>query len=56
MGSAHLPYPCFFPDLHRDSKITRLLQDSLGGNSYTVMIACVSPADSNMDETINTLR
>ncbi|KAH3833794.1 hypothetical protein DPMN_107110 [Dreissena polymorpha] len=30
--------------------------DSLGGNSYTVMIACVSPADSNMEETLNTLR
>ena len=44
----HVPY--------RDSKITRLLQDSLGGNSFTVMIACVSPADSNMEETVNTLR
>lgn len=30
--------------------------DSLGGNSYTLMIACVSPADSNMEETLNTLR
>ncbi|KAJ8028309.1 Chromosome-associated kinesin KIF4 [Holothuria leucospilota] len=44
----HIPY--------RDSKLTRLLQDSLGGNSQTVMIACVSPADSNMEETLNTLR
>ncbi|XP_048775989.2 chromosome-associated kinesin KIF4-like isoform X2 [Ostrea edulis] len=44
----HIPY--------RDSKLTRLLQDSLGGNSYTLMIACVSPADSNMEETLNTLR
>ncbi|WAQ97743.1 KIF4-like protein [Mya arenaria] len=44
----HVPY--------RDSKLTRILQDSLGGNSYTVMIACVSPADSNMEETLNTLR
>ncbi|OWF43762.1 chromosome-associated kinesin KIF4A-like [Mizuhopecten yessoensis] len=44
----HIPY--------RDSKLTRLLQDSLGGNSHTVMIACVSPADSNMEETLNTLR
>uniref|UniRef100_A0A6I8P1L2 Kinesin family member 4A n=1 Tax=Ornithorhynchus anatinus TaxID=9258 RepID=A0A6I8P1L2_ORNAN len=41
---------------YRDSKLTRLLQDSLGGNSHTVMIACVSPADSNMEETLNTLR
>lgn len=30
--------------------------DSLGGNSHTLMIACVSPADSNIEETINTLR
>ena len=44
----HVPY--------RDSKLTRLLQDSLGGNSRTVMIACVSPADINMEESINTLR
>uniref|UniRef100_A0A5S6QWW8 Kinesin-like protein n=1 Tax=Trichuris muris TaxID=70415 RepID=A0A5S6QWW8_TRIMR len=44
----HIPY--------RDSKLTRLLQDSLGGNSVTVMIACVSPADTNHDETMNTLR
>ncbi|XP_044162366.1 chromosome-associated kinesin KIF4A [Bufo gargarizans] len=41
---------------YRDSKLTRLLQDSLGGNSHTLMIACVSPADSNMEETLNTLR
>ncbi|KAF5402452.1 Kinesin motor domain protein [Paragonimus heterotremus] len=45
---AHIPY--------RDSRLTRLLQDSLGGNSTTVMLACVSPADSNMEETLNTLR
>ena len=30
--------------------------DSLGGNSHTLMIACVSPADSNIEETLNTLR
>uniref|UniRef100_A0A8C3RPJ3 Kinesin family member 4A n=1 Tax=Chelydra serpentina TaxID=8475 RepID=A0A8C3RPJ3_CHESE len=41
---------------YRDSKLTRLLQDSLGGNSHTLMIACVSPADSNLEETLNTLR
>lgn len=41
---------------YRDSKLTRLLQDSLGGNSKTLMIACVSPADYNCDETIGTLR
>ncbi|CAL1536848.1 unnamed protein product [Lymnaea stagnalis] len=44
----HIPY--------RDSKLTRILQDSLGGNSHTLMIACVSPADSNIEETLNTLR
>uniref|UniRef100_A0A453KGV6 Kinesin-like protein n=1 Tax=Aegilops tauschii subsp. strangulata TaxID=200361 RepID=A0A453KGV6_AEGTS len=45
---AHVPY--------RDSKLTRLLQDSLGGNSKTVMIACISPADINAEETLNTLK
>eukprot|EP00466_Bigelowiella_natans_P009967 jgi/Bigna1/80002/fgenesh1_pg.67_\ len=40
----------------RDSIITRLLQDSLGGNARTVLIACVSPADDNKDESIQTLR
>ncbi len=44
----HVPY--------RDSKLTRLLQDSLGGNSQTLMLACVSPADSNFMETLNTLK
>lgn len=41
---------------YRDSKLTRLLQDSLGGNSRTIMLACVSPAAYNIDESINTLR
>lgn len=41
---------------YRDSKLTRLLQDSLGGNSMTLMIACVSPADYNYEETLSTLR
>lgn len=36
--------------------MTRLLQDSLGGNTKTVMIANVGPADYNFDETMNTLR
>lgn len=47
-SGGHVPY--------RDSKLTRMLQDSLGGNSRTVMIACVSPADSNFEETLNTLK
>lgn len=46
--ATHIPY--------RDSKLTRLLQDSLGGNSQTMMLACVSPADSNFMETLNTLK
>ncbi|XP_022094071.1 kinesin-like protein KIF21A isoform X3 [Acanthaster planci] len=46
--SSHVPY--------RDSKLTRLLQDSLGGNSQTLMIACVSPSDRDFMETLNTLR
>ncbi|XP_016982399.1 chromosome-associated kinesin KIF4A [Drosophila rhopaloa] len=41
---------------YRQSKLTRLLQDSLGGNSITLMIACVSPADYNVAETLSTLR
>merc|ERR1719160_2392193 len=44
----HTPY--------RDSKLTRLLQDSLGGNAKTVMIANMGPADYNYDESLNTLR
>jgi kinesin family protein 3/17 len=41
---------------YRDSKLTRLLQDSLGGNTKTVMVANVGPADWNFDETLSTLR
>jgi len=41
---------------YRDSKLTRLLQDSLGGNTKTVMCACVGPVDYNFDETLSTLR
>lgn len=40
---------------YRESKLTMLLQDSLGGNTKTVMIANVGPADYNYDETLNTL-
>ncbi|XP_034390151.1 kinesin-like protein KIF21A isoform X4 [Cyclopterus lumpus] len=46
--SSHVPY--------RDSKLTRLLQDSLGGNSQTVMIACISPSDRDFMETLNALK
>jgi len=41
---------------YRDSKLTRLLKGSLGGNHKTLMVACCSPSGSNTDETINTLR
>ena len=44
----HVPY--------RDSKLTRLLQDSLGGNTKTLMVAAISPADYNHEETMSTLR
>ncbi|GAA5920854.1 hypothetical protein JCM1841_002353 [Sporobolomyces salmonicolor] len=46
--ATHIPY--------RDSKLTRLLQDSLGGNAKTMMIACVSPAEFNLHETLSTLK
>lgn len=45
---SHVPY--------RDSKLTRLLQDSLGGNSRTWMVACASCADADFEETLNTLK
>jgi len=41
---------------YRDSVLTRLLQPSLGGNSRTAMIACVSPSESNFEQTLSTLR
>lgn len=47
-NSPHIPY--------RDSKLTRLLQDSLGGNSKTIMIANIGPASMNYEESIITLR
>ncbi|XP_064648285.1 kinesin-like protein KIF28P isoform X2 [Lineus longissimus] len=41
---------------YRDSVLTKLLKNALGGNSKTVMIAALSPADINFDETLSTLR
>jgi hypothetical protein len=46
-GLVHIPY--------RESKLTRILKDSLGGSSITLMIPCVSPSINTTDETINTL-
>ena len=45
---AHIPY--------RDSKITRILKDSLGGNAKTCMLTCISPSAVNFDETLNALK
>jgi len=62
--SPHTPYRCvLFPPFNtyemlislRESKLTRLLQDSLGGRTKTCIIATISPARSNMEETLSTL-
>jgi len=44
----HIPY--------RESKLTKLLADSIGGEGFTLMIACISPSSSAMQDTVNTLR
>eukprot|EP01135_Chromosphaera_perkinsii_P001085 Nk52_evm35s158 gene=Nk52_evmTU35s158 len=44
----HIPY--------RESKLTRMLKDSLGGNSLTLMICCLSPSDANLNENLNVLK
>lgn len=46
--STHIPY--------RDSKLTRILQESLGGNSKTTLVICCSPSSFNDTETVSTLR
>ncbi|KAK6456381.1 P-loop containing nucleoside triphosphate hydrolase protein [Scheffersomyces xylosifermentans] len=46
-NASHIPY--------RESKLTRLLQDSIGGSTKTTLIATISPAKINIDETISTL-
>ncbi|GMH79136.1 hypothetical protein TL16_g08043 [Triparma laevis f. inornata] len=40
---------------YRESKLTRILQDSLGGNSRTLMVACISPDEEDYQETLNTV-
>lgn len=44
----HVPY--------RDSKVTRLLKDSLGGNARTLMITCLSPCAADFAENLNSLK
>lgn len=46
--TGHIPY--------RDSKLTYLLSDSLGGNSLTLLIACITPIAGAFDESLGTLR
>eukprot|EP01028_Stygiella_incarcerata_P002469 TRINITY_DN1462_c0_g1_i1.p1 TRINITY_DN1462_c0_g1~~TRINITY_DN1462_c0_g1_i1.p1 ORF type:complete len:1090 (-),score=371.85 TRINITY_DN1462_c0_g1_i1:233-3502(-) len=47
-GKSHIPY--------RDSKLTRILQESLGGNTKTTLICACSPHEDNLAETISTLK
>jgi kinesin family protein 5 len=47
-GSSHVPF--------RDSVLTRILQQSIGGNCKTALIVCASPADADVTETLSTLR
>ena len=47
-GLSHVPF--------RDSVLTRLLQQSIGGNCKTVLVSCISPADGDLTETLSTLR
>lgn len=46
-GNSYVPY--------RDSKLTCLLRQSLGGNSFCLMIACLNPCDQHMEENLSTL-
>ena len=47
-GRTHIPY--------RDSKLTRILEDSLGGNCKTTMMAMISPANESFPESLSTLK
>lgn len=53
-GASKAGAPHYVP--YRDSKLTKLLMDSLGGASKALMFACCSPADSYLEETLNTLQ
>ena len=47
LNNLHIPY--------RDSKLTKLLMDSLGGNALALMIACCSPSSQAVEETLSTV-
>lgn len=51
----HLQVYCSFDIFFRESKLTRILSDSLGGKTKTCIIGTISPSVSNIDETENTL-
>ncbi|CAG9319441.1 unnamed protein product [Blepharisma stoltei] len=53
LSTARIGEPSFVP--YRDSKLTSLLKQSIGGNSYCVMIACIAPIDDYFDENVSTL-
>jgi len=53
-GKSRKPRKIFAP--YKDSKLTQILEDSLGGNSVTYLLATISPCDENFDETISTLK
>ena len=63
-GVKVLKLPCFYETLfpqvvhvpYRDSKVTRLLKDSLGGNARTLMITCLSPCAKDFPENLNSLK
>lgn len=54
VGSGKVPQGTHVP--FRNSKLTRLLQDSLGGSTRTVVVACVAPGSSHANESITTLK
>ncbi|KAJ1819063.1 hypothetical protein LPJ60_003981 [Coemansia sp. RSA 2675] len=54
LGDPHRGAPSFVP--YRDSKLTHMLRDSLGGSAQTLLVACVSQAESNVAESLNTLK
>ena len=55
VGSAYISFQVIHVP-YRDSKVTRLLKDSLGGNSRTLMITCLSPCAADFAENLNSLK